>query len=71
MLKQDKQFTPYMTGKYKEYSKTDNSEKALELCETIENAGALYFENVSAASTDWIRENREFLFEHIDHTFYR
>lgn len=71
VVSQPGQFEPYTDGSYQNYGKTDNSQKALELCGILENTGALYFQNEDIASTGWISKNCEYLFEHIDHTFYK
>jgi hypothetical protein len=50
---------------------TNNSQCALEYKDILINAGQLYFENNHGNGNTWHQSNLEFLFEHLDHCFYK
>lgn len=56
---------------YQSIQPTENSEKALELLEILENKGQLYFENTHGKKDTWHSRNLELVFKYEQHTFYK
>ena len=62
------QFTTFSNGMYENAQPTENSKKALELLNLIQNRGQLYFEVTSNDS--WQSNNLTYIFTYCNHTFY-
>lgn len=62
------QFTTFSNGMYEKAQPTENSEKALELLNLLQNRGQLYFEVTSNDS--WKSNNLTYVFTYCNHTFY-
>lgn len=63
------QFASVVDESYLKYEPTDNSRKAVELLDILQNQGALYFENPENSS--WCERTKTKVFEYEDHTFYK
>lgn len=69
VIEQKNQFSTYKSGKYENMEINTDSEKALELLETMENKGQLFFENINCKDT-WASNNRQECFVYDNHRFY-
>ena len=72
VIKEKNQFTSISSGRYDKVEPNDNSLKALKLIKSgmLKNKGQLYFESVESEN-DWQSKNREYLFDHLNHRFYK
>lgn len=68
VISQQGQFTTFSNGMYENAQPTENSKKALELLNLLQNKGQLYFEVTSNDS--WQSNNLTYVFTYCNHTFY-
>ncbi len=69
VIEQKGQFTTYQNGEFQKAQITENSQKAIELLDVLENRGALYFNMVSQNNT-WLDNNLSIIFVYKNHKFY-
>ena len=72
ILTQDKQFSSYKDGRYKEVTITDTTKLACEYAYSINNTvnGSMYFDSCNGKS--WANSKREFVFQDsVKHNFYK
>ena len=68
VVSQQGQFTTFSNGMYENAQPTENSKKALELLNLLQNKGQLYFEVTTNDS--WQSNNLIYVFTYCNHTFY-
>ena len=68
VISQQGQFTTFSNGMYENAQPTENSKKALELLNLLQNKGQLYFEVTTNDS--WQSNNLTYVFTYCNHTFY-
>ena len=68
VVSQQGQFTTFSNGMYENAKPTENSKKALELLNLLQNKGELYFEVTTNDS--WQSNNLTYVFTYCNHTFY-
>lgn len=69
VVSQNKQFTTFANGMYDNAQPTENSQKALDLLNILQNQGQLYFE--VTCDNSWQSRNLTYVFTHKSHTFYK
>lgn len=69
VVSQNKQFTTFANGMYDNAQPTENSQKALDLLNILQNQGQLYFE--VTCNNSWQSRNLTYVFTYENHTFYK
>ena len=69
VVSQNKQFTTFTNGMYDKAQPTENSQKALDLLNILQNQGQLYFE--VTCDNSWQSRNLTYVFVFKNHTFYK
>ena len=69
VVSQNKQFTTFTNGMYDKAQPTENSKKALDLLNILQNQGQLYFE--VTCDNSWQSRNLTYVFVFKKHTFYK
>lgn len=69
VISQKGQFTTYANGSYAKANPTENSMKAIELLEILENKGQTFFEAKTEKPT-WQSNNLTYVFTYNNHVFY-
>lgn len=69
VVSQDGQFTTFANGMYDKAQPTENSQKALDLLNILQNRDQLYFE--VTCDNSWQSRNLTYVFTYKSHTFYQ